>query len=96
MLNSNSPMKVMEFEKLPICSFKHLMALNISAMINGKSVFEVLIEGGSTLNLIPYKFFKKLGKRDDEIINREVSEIKGVFIADLTLGIETLQFFFHC
>ena len=52
--------EVMEFdEKLHVHNSRHLKALNISARINGKPCSRVLVDGGSTLNLIPYKFFKK-------------------------------------
>jgi len=58
----------------------------------------VLVDEGSTLNLIRYRFYKKIGKRDDEIIQSniqlldfigDVSEVKGVYIVDLTVESKT-------
>lgn len=53
----------MEFEKLPAHNSRHVKALNISAKINGRPMSKVLVDGAPTLNFIPYKYFKKLGKR---------------------------------
>lgn len=54
----------MEFEKLSSYNSGHLKALNVLVKINGRSVFKVLVNRGSTLNLVPCKFFKKLKKKD--------------------------------
>ena len=69
----------MEFEKPSYEGSKHLRAFNINARINGCSVSKVLTDRGSTLNLVPYIFLKKMGKRDEEIIpsNIQLSDFTG-------------------
>lgn len=96
--------EVVEFEKPPPNDSNHLRALNINAKINGQPVSRVFVDRGSTLNLIPYRFYKKLGRCDEEIIPSNiqlsdftggVSEVKGIFIADLTVFTKTSKTSFY-
>ncbi|KAF7847472.1 hypothetical protein BT93_L2936 [Corymbia citriodora subsp. variegata] len=91
---------MMEFEKVPIHNVKHLRALNILARINDRPMSKVLVDGSSILNPIPYKYFKKLGRMNNEIIlskfqlanfTVEVNETKNLNIVDLTVGFKTLK-----
>lgn len=93
----------MEFEKHSFQVSKHLRALKINAWIDGHPISKVLVDGGSTLNLIPSKLLRKLGKRDEEIISSniqlsnftgEVMEVKGIFVANLTVGSKTSRIAF--
>jgi hypothetical protein len=55
------------FEK-PEESSKHLKPLYIRGHIDGKPVSRMLIDGGTTINLMPYSVFKKLGREDNEFM----------------------------
>jgi hypothetical protein len=60
----------------------------------------MLIDGGAIINLMPYSFFKKMGKSDEELIktNMMINGIgggdpigsKGVASMELTVGSKTL------
>lgn len=60
--------KMVELEKLHVHNSKHLRALNINVNVNARPISKVLVDGWFILNLIPYRFFRKLGRRDEEII----------------------------
>jgi hypothetical protein len=59
-----------------------------------------LLDGGATMNLMPYSLYRKLGKRDDELVKTNMmlngvgsdSSIKAkeVTSAELTSGTKTL------
>ena len=36
--------------------------------INRKSILHMLVDGGAIMNLMPYSLFKKLGRKDEELI----------------------------
>jgi hypothetical protein len=55
------------FEK-PEESSKHLKPLYIRGHIDGKLVSRMLIDGGTTINLMSYSVFKKLGREDNEFM----------------------------
>jgi hypothetical protein len=42
--------------------------LYIRGHIDGKLISRMLVDGGATINLMPYSIFKKLGREDDELI----------------------------
>ena len=48
--------------------------------INGKPVTGMLVDGGAIVNLMPYSLYKKLGRKDEELIktNMTVSGVGGV------------------
>jgi hypothetical protein len=60
----------------------------------------MLVVGGAIINLMPYSFFKKMGKSDDELIktNIMINDVgagdpigaKGVTSMELTMGSKTL------
>jgi hypothetical protein len=60
----------------------------------------MLVDGGAIINLMPYSFFKKMGKSDEELIktNMMINDIgggdligaKGVASMELTVGNKTL------
>ena len=47
--------------------------------INGKSISRMLVDGGAIVNLMPYSLYKKLGRKDEELIktNMTVSGVGG-------------------
>nr|ABA98000.2 retrotransposon protein, putative, unclassified [Oryza sativa Japonica Group] len=86
------------FEK-PDESNRHMKPLYLKGHIDGKPVSRMLVDGGATVNLMPYSLFKKLGHGDDELkktnmilngFNGEPTEAKGIFSAELTVGNKTL------
>ena len=68
--------------------------------VNGKPISRMLVFGGAIVNLIPYSLYKKLGRKDEELIktNMTVSGVgggdpisaKGVASMELTIGSKTL------
>jgi hypothetical protein len=60
----------------------------------------MLVDGGAIINLMPYSFFKKMGKSDEELIktNMMINDVgggdpigaKGVASMELTVGSKTL------
>lgn len=59
----------------------------------------MLVDGGTTINLMPYAMFKKLGKKDDDLLitdmqlkdfGENVSDTKGAINVELTIGSKTL------
>jgi hypothetical protein len=81
-------------------SENHFKPLYIRGHLDGKPISRMLINGGAIINLIPYSFFKKMGKSDDELIktNMTTNDVdggdpigaKGVASMELTMGSKTL------
>jgi hypothetical protein len=67
-LDTLSSPKEAVFEK-PEESSQHLKPLYIRGHIDGKRISRMLIDGGTTVNLMSYTIFKKLGWEDDELMN---------------------------
>jgi hypothetical protein len=55
------------FEK-PEESSQHLKLLYVRGHIDGKPISRMLIDGDTTINLMSYSVFKKLGREDDELV----------------------------
>jgi hypothetical protein len=36
--------------------------------IDGIPITKMLVDGGATVNLMPYSLYRKLGKQDDELV----------------------------
>jgi hypothetical protein len=58
---------------------KHLKPLFVREHIDGIPISRMLVDGGATMNLMPYLLYKKLGKQDNELIrtNRMLNDIGG-------------------
>ena len=41
---------------------RHLKALYVKGFVDGKSMNKMLVDGGASVNLMPYTTFRKLGK----------------------------------
>jgi hypothetical protein len=77
-----------------------LKPLYIRGHLDGMPISWMLIDGGARINLMPYSFFKKMGKSDKELIktNMTINDIsggdpigaKGVASMELTVGSKTL------
>jgi hypothetical protein len=92
-----NPKEVM-FEKLEESS-QHLKSLYIQGHIDGKPISRMLVDGGVAVNLIPYSVFKKLGRKDNELMKTNLTlndvggnpmEARGVISMELTVGSKSL------
>jgi hypothetical protein len=79
----------------PVESRDHLKPLYIRGHLDGMSVARMLVDGGATVNVMPYSSFKKLGKTDVKLIKiMTITGIrgdgpigpKGVTSMELTVG----------
>jgi hypothetical protein len=86
------------FEK-PDESSQHLKPLYVRGHIDGKLIPRMLVDGGATVNLMPYTVFKKLGWEDDELVKTNLTrnsvggnpmEARGVISMELTVGSKLL------
>jgi hypothetical protein len=85
-------------------SENHLKPLYICGHLDGKPISQMLIDGGTIINLMSYSFFKKMGKSDEELIktNMMIHDIscvdpigaKGVASMEPTMESKTLAIAF--
>src|SRR5688572_4341833 len=54
-------------------SVNHLKPLFVRGHINGIPIAKMLVDGGVTVNLMPYSLYIKLGKRDDELVKTNMT-----------------------
>jgi hypothetical protein len=54
--------------KKPEESSQHLKPLYVRGHINGRLFSRMVVDGGTTINLMPYSVFKKLEREDDELV----------------------------
>jgi hypothetical protein len=69
----------------PKDSENHLKPLYIRGHLDGMPISRMLIDGGAIINLMPYSFFKKMGKSDEELIKTNMTASM-----ELTMGSKTL------
>ena len=55
----------------------HLKALYMRGHINRKSILHMFVDGGAIMNLMPYSLFKKLGRKDEELIRTNMMVSNG-------------------
>jgi hypothetical protein len=83
--------------KKPEESSQHLKPLYVRGHINGRLFSRMVVDGGATINLMPYSVFKKLEREDDELVKTILTlngmggggnpmEARGVVSMDLTEG----------
>lgn len=81
----------------------HLKPLFIREKVDEITIKKVFVDGGATINLIPYTLFKKIGKCDDDLRQHnmvlsnyegKISNILGVVQVDLTIGMTTRSMLF--
>jgi hypothetical protein len=78
----------------------HLKPLFVRGHIDGILIAKMLVDGGATVNLMPYSLYRKLGKQDDELVKTNMTlsgvetdssiKAKGVTSVELTIGTKTL------
>jgi hypothetical protein len=90
------------FEK-PEESSQHLKPLYVRGHIDGKPISRMLVDGGAAVNLMPYSVFRKLGRKDDELVTTNLTlngvggnlmEARGVVSMELTVGSKSLAIAF--
>jgi hypothetical protein len=76
-------------------SRQHMKSLYIRSHIDERLIFRMLVDDGAAVNLMSYFVFKKLGKKDDELVktNLRLNGVggnpmvaNGVFSMELTIG----------
>ncbi len=87
------------FEKPEGTVNRHLNPLYINGYVNGKPMSKMMVDGGATVNLMPYAIFRKLGRNVEDLIKTNMvlkdfggnpSETKGVLNVELTVGKKTI------
>jgi hypothetical protein len=86
------------FEK-PERPEQHLKPLFIRGHIDGKPIGRMLVDGGASVNIMPFSVFCKLDRKESELMKTnmglsgfsgELSEAKGVISMELTVGSKTM------
>jgi hypothetical protein len=77
-----------------------LKTLYVRSHIDGTLISRILIDGGGTVNLMPYSLYRKLGKQDSDLIRTNMIlsgvgcnnpiEAKGFISVELTIETKTL------
>ena len=76
-----------------------LKALYVKGVIDGKSMSKILVDGGVSINLMPYTTFRKLGKGPGDLIETDMmlkdfrgnaSKTRGAMNVELTIRSKTL------
>jgi len=91
------------FEKPSNDERQHLKALFVKGRVDGQPISKVLIDGGATINIMPYVVYRKLGKGYLDLTKTDmmlkdfegnVSPVKGAICVELTIGDKTLPMTF--
>ena len=78
---------------------RHLKALYVKGFVDGKPMSKMLVDGGASVNLIPYTTFCKLGKGLGDLNETDMmlkdfrgnaSKTRGAINVELTIGSKTL------
>ena len=78
---------------------RHLKALYVKCLVDGKPMNKMLVDGGASVNLMPYTIFCKLGKGPGDLIETDMmlkdfggnaSKTRGVMNVELTIRSKTL------
>ena len=51
---------------------RHLKALYVKGLVVGKPMSKMLVDGGASVNLMPYTTFHKLGKGPEDLIETDM------------------------
>nr|ABA93537.1 retrotransposon protein, putative, unclassified [Oryza sativa Japonica Group] len=91
------------FEKPEGTENRHLKPLYINGYVNGKPMSKMMVDGGVTVNLMPYATFRKFGRNAEDLIKTNMvlknfggnpSETKGALNVELTVGSKTIPTMF--
>jgi hypothetical protein len=76
-----------------------LKSFYVQGHIDGKPIFRMFIDGGTTINLMLYSVFKKLGREDNKLVKTNMMligvggnpmEAWGIISMELTIGSKSL------
>ena len=90
-------------EKLSMEMTRHIKPLYVRTHLNGRPVSKVLIDNGSTVNVMPLRILRALGRSINDLIETEVavfsftgevSKTLGILPMDITIGSKTALFAF--
>nr|CAD1830252.1 unnamed protein product [Ananas comosus var. bracteatus] len=99
-LKDAKPVDAVVFEKPSIMQTRFVRPLFIRALIEGRPVGRVMVDGGAMVNVMPTSFFKKLGKSEDELKPTDTimndftgsgQQARGVLTTELMVGSITLR-----
>ncbi|XP_020082161.1 uncharacterized protein LOC109705789 [Ananas comosus] len=99
-LEDAKPADTVVFEKPSAIQMRFIRPLFIRALIEGRLVGRVMVDGGAMVNVMPTSFFKKLGKDEDELkptdtimtdFTRSGQQSRGALMTDITVGSKTLR-----
>ena len=85
-------------EKSTVEMKRHIRPLYVRAHFNGKPVSKVLVDNRSTVNVMPLRMLRALGRSIGDLIEtevfvstftREISKTLGVLLIDITMGSKT-------
>ena len=88
------------FEKPEDDKRQHLKPLFLKGFVNGKPITKMVVDGGATVNIMPYVMLHKLGKSSDDLTKIDmmlkdfegvVSPTLGALCVDLTIGSKALS-----
>ena len=74
---------------------RHLKALYMKGLVDGKPMNKMLVDGGASVNLMPYTTFRKLGKGPGDLMETDMmlkdfggntSKTQGAINFELTIG----------
>ena len=51
---------------------RYLKALYVKGFVDGKPMSKMLVDGGASVNLMPYTTFRKLGKGPEDLIETDM------------------------
>ena len=51
---------------------RHLKALYVKGIVDGKPMSRILVDEGASINLMPYTTFRKLGKGPGDLIETDM------------------------
>ena len=78
---------------------RHLKALYVKGLVDEKPMNKILVDGGASVNLMPYTTFQKLSKGPRDLIETDMmlkdfggnaSKTRGAINVELTIGSKTL------
>ena len=60
------------FEKSSDDERQHLKALFVKGRVDGQPISKILIDGGATINIMPFVVYRKLGKGDQDLTKTDM------------------------
>ena len=60
------------FEKPEDNKHQHLKALFMKGFVDGKPITKMLVDGGASVNIIPYAILRKLGKSTEDLTKMDM------------------------